>query len=308
MAELAALHDELRPLMFSVAYRMLGNVAEAEDVVQDAFLKMHRTGLAVDRVRSVDAFAVTVTTRLAIDALRSARVRRERYVGSWLPSPLIDTDETDPSLRVEADETVSSAFLAVLERLSPTERAVFLLREVFGYEYAEVGEVVGRTPEACRQLLSRARAALGSDRPRFEPSRERREALAAAFFRALEGGDLTALEELLAADVTFYGDGGGKAPAVRAPLRGRTQVARFLLGLVRQSERFAVTIEQVTVNGQPGARIVTADGALVGVLSVEIADGRVRSLQNQINPDKLRHLGRTADLTLLVGDRSPDEG
>jgi RNA polymerase sigma-70 factor (TIGR02957 family) len=308
MAELAALHDELRPLMFSVAYRMLGNVAEAEDVVQDAFLKMHRTGLAVDRVRSVDAFAVTVTTRLAIDALRSARVRRERYVGSWLPSPLIDTDETDPSLRVEADETVSSALLAVLERLSPTERAVFLLREVFGYEYAEVGEVVGRTPEACRQLLSRARAALGSDRPRFEPSRERREALAAAFFRALEGGDLTALEELLAADVTFYGDGGGKAPAVRAPLRGRTQVARFLLGLVRQSERFAGTIEQVTVNGQPGARIVTADGALVGVLSVEIADGRVRSLQNQINPDKLRHLGRTADLTLLVGDRSPDEG
>jgi RNA polymerase sigma-70 factor (ECF subfamily) len=308
MAELAALHDELRPLMFAVAYRMLGSVAEAEDVVQDAFLKMHRTELDVDEVRSMDAFAVTVTTRLAIDALRSARVRRERYVGTWLPSPLVDAAETDPMLRVEADETLSSAFLTVLERLSPTERAVFLLREVFGYEYAEVAEVVGRTPEACRQLLSRARAALGSDRPRFDPSRERREALAAAFFEALDGGDLAVLEELLAVDVTFYGDGGGKAPAIRAPLHGRTQVARFLFGLVRQSERFTVTLERVTVNGQPGARIVTADGALVGVLSAEIADGQVRSLQNQINPDKLCHLGRVADLTLLMRASASEDG
>ena len=235
MTDVAVRHDELRPVMFSVAYRMLGSVAEAEDVVQDAFLRMH-TNPDPD-VRSPAAYATTVTTRLAIDVLRSARHRREQYVGSWLPEPLVEADDADPALRVVMDDSVSVAMLTLLEGLSPAERAVFVLREAFAYEYAEIAEVLGRSGASCRQLLRRARRRLQEGRPRFRPSRDERDRLADRFFAAVRTGDLAGLEATLAEDVELAGDGGGRAPAVRVPVHGRVQVARFLLGVFRQADR-----------------------------------------------------------------------
>lgn len=293
-------HDELRPLMFSIAYRMLGSVAEAEDVVQEAFLRMHRSELDGTQVESPDAFATTVTTRLAIDALRSARHRREQYVGPWLPEPILATDDADPAWRIEVDESVSMAFLAVLERLSPTERAVFLLREVFAYEYAEIAAVVEKSEANCRQLLARARRHIDEQKPRFDPSPEHRNQLAARFFEAVGSGDLAGLEAMLAHDVTFYGDGGGKAPAIQHPLGGSVAVARFLLGMQSRAKHLQVRTEPLEVNGQPGARFAASDGALLGVLSLEIHGDHVVGLRNQINPDKLGHLGEVGDMFAIL--------
>jgi RNA polymerase sigma-70 factor (ECF subfamily) len=305
MTDLAESHDQLRPLMFSIAYRMLGSVTEAEDVVQDAFLRMHQQTSAGTRLESPEAFATTVTTRLAIDALRSARRRRERYVGPWLPEPLVATDD-DPARRMELDETVSTAFLMLLERLSPLERAVFVLREVFEYGYAEVARILERSEAGCRQLMTRARAHIAEARPRYEPSAEERSRLAQRFFAALQGDDMTALERLLADDVVFYGDGGGKAPAIRKPLVGAEAVGRFLLGLNRRGRALDVVIEPDAVNGEPGARLLAGDGSLLGVLTLHVAGGRITSIGNQINPDKLAHLGRVGDLTALM--RGPEDG
>jgi RNA polymerase sigma-70 factor (ECF subfamily) len=295
-------HDDLRPLMFSVAYRMLGSVSEAEDVVQEAFLRMHHASESGTRADNPEAYATTVTTRLAIDALRSARLRRERYVGSWLPEPLLAVDD-DPARRVEESETLSTAFLVVLETLSPVERAVFLLREVFGYGYDEIAAVVERTEANCRQLMARARKHIDERRPRFEPSRDRRDELARSFFAALNDGDVGALERLLAEDVVFYGDGGGKTAAVRQPLVGALQVARFLANLGRTGAAMGLLVEPATVNGQPGIRVAGDDGVL-GVLSLTIADdGRIAGVHNQINPDKLHHLGPVGDLNAHLADR-----
>lgn len=298
MNDSAASPEKLRPLMFSIAYQMLGSVAEAEDVVQEALLRMHLG--APDDLRSPDAYAVTVTTRLAIDALRSARHRREHYVGPWLPEPLVESEDADPAWRLEMDETVSAAFLVVLETLSPVERAVFLLREVFNYEYGEVASVVGKSEATCRQSFRRARQRLRDSSPRFEPSAEQRDRLAERFFAAVRDGDLAGLEAVLASDVVMYADGGGKAPAVRKPVRGAVQVGRFILGLARQVNRLGFRLEPVHVNGQPGARVSSPDGAVLGVVSLEIRDGRVRTVYNQINPDKLGHLGTVGDLTALL--------
>jgi RNA polymerase sigma-70 factor (ECF subfamily) len=283
-------HDELRPLMFSIAYRMLGSVAEAEDIVQEAFLRMY--GPAAPEARSPEALASTVTTRLAIDHLRSARVRRERYVGAWLPEPLLTAgDAADPARRIEADETVSMAFLVLLENLSPVERAVFLLREVFDYDYGQIAEIVDKSEANCRQILARARRRIEERRPRFEASRERRDELARRFLAACESGDTSELERLLAEDVVFYGDGGGKAPAVTRPVTGAVQVARFVLGIASQVAAAGGRFELTEVNGQPGARLIDGQGRLGAVLELTIADGRVRELRNVLNPDKLGHLG-----------------
>jgi RNA polymerase sigma-70 factor (TIGR02957 family) len=304
MTDLAEQHDELRPLMFSIAYRMLGSVAEAEDVVQEAFLRMHKSFLDGVRIESPDAFATTVTTRLAIDALRSARVRREQYVGPWLPEPLMASTDHEPAHQIDLDESVSIAFLAVLERLSPTERAVFLLREVFGYEFVEIARIIDKSEANCRQQLSRARKHIDAAKPRFDPSPDRRRSLGEQFLAAIKGGDLGGLESLLAEDVVFYGDGGGKAPAIRKPITGRRSVIRSLLGLARQGQRLSVALEPAEANGQPALRLLSGDGALLGVLSLELADGQVVGIRNQINPDKLRHLGRVGDLTgLMQGSR-----
>jgi len=300
VTDLAAAHDELRPLMFSVAYRLLGSVAEAEDVVQDAFLRMHRSMLNGGRPESPEAYATTVATRLAIDTLRSARHRRETYVGPWLPEPLVESDTDDPAWQIEMDETVSLAFLVVLERLSPVERAVFLLRDVFGYAYGDIARVVGKSEANCRQQLLRARRHIGAARSRFEARSEEHRALTERFLTAVRDGDVAGLERLLAEDVVFHADGGGKAPAIQEPLYGASRVARFLTGLVRRGEPLGVRMEPAVANGQPALRLLGSDGALLGVLGLEIAGGQVVALRNQINPDKLAHLGRVGDLNALV--------
>lgn len=306
MTDLGVAHDELRPLMFSIAYRMLGSVAEAEDVVQEAFLRIYAAVEGGEVLDVPDAFATTVTTRLAIDTLRSARIKRETYPGEWLPEPLID-DDTDPARRLEVDDTVSIAFLVVLERLSPVERAVFLLREVFGYEYDEIAAVVEKSEANCRQILARAKAHL-DDRPRFDPSPEERAKLATQFFAALRDGDVKGLERLLADDVTFYGDGGGKVAAIARPLDGISRVASFLLRLMRVGDRFDVRLIPIVANGHPGARLESPTGELVGVMMLDIADGTVQAIRNQINPDKLRHLGEVGDLPALISVRPTDGG
>ena len=288
MADVAVAAERLRPLMFAIAYRMLGSVSEAEDVVQDALLRLHRVDEPVD---SLDAYVTTVTTRLAIDHLRSARARREEYVGCWLPEPVVTSaDETDPAALLERAHDVSLALLVLLERLSPLERAVFLLREVFGYEYRDIGRVVGKSEANCRQLLHRAQKHLQEAGHRFDPSATKRNELSDRFFAACTQGDLPALEQLLAEDVVFYADGGGKATAVRHPIHGRVQVARFVLGLVRHAVTHRWRMERVLVNGGPGFWVLDDQGALVAVLALDTAADQVRALYNVLNPEKLRHL------------------
>jgi RNA polymerase sigma-70 factor (TIGR02957 family) len=289
MKDLAELHSELRPLMFSVAYRMLGSVSEAEDVVQEALLRLHTVP---DSIENPEAYAVTVTTRLAIDQLRTARHRRERYVGPWLPEPLITDGDDDPATRVERASEISLAVLVLLERLSPVERAVFVLREAFGYGYDDIAAIVQRTEGNCRQLFLRARRRIQHETRRFEVSEAERDALADRFFAACADGNLEQLERTLAEDVTFYADGGGKAAAVLTPVRGRSQVARFILGLVRYASTNRSHIQRVLVNGQPGARLVDQKGEVVAVLALEMTAGKVQSLFNVVNPDKLRHLAQ----------------
>jgi RNA polymerase sigma-70 factor (TIGR02957 family) len=296
-ASLARLFEELRPAAFAIAYRMLGSVSEAEDVVQEAFLRLHRMLREGERVESPRAYLATVVTRLCIDQLRSARARRERYVGEWLPEPLLASDEADPARHAEVADSLSLAFLVLLESLSPEQRAAFLLREVFDYPYEEIARIVGKSEDNTRQLVTRARRQVQQRRPRFEASRERREVLARRFFAAAVDGELEALEELLAHDVVLHGDGGGKAPALAHPVHGRAKVARTLLAWFRAAARIGgVSLQAAEVNGQPGALLLDPEGRLVTVLAVDVADGQVQAIRSIVNPDKLRHLGPTANL------------
>jgi RNA polymerase sigma-70 factor (TIGR02957 family) len=296
-ASLARLFEELRPAAFAIAYRMLGSVSEAEDVVQEAFLRLHRMLREGERVESPRAYLSTVVTRLCIDQLRSARARRERYVGEWLPEPLLASDEADPARHAEVADSLSLAFLVLLESLSPEQRAAFLLREVFDYPYDQIARIVGKSEDNTRQLVTRARRQVQEGRPRFEASRERREVLARRFFAAAVDGELEALEELLAHDVVLHGDGGGKAPALAHPVHGRAKVARTLLAWFRAAARIGgVSLQAAEVNGQPGALLLDPEGRLVTVLSVDVADGQVQAIRSIVNPDKLRHLRPTANL------------
>jgi RNA polymerase sigma-70 factor (ECF subfamily) len=290
---------ELRPLLFSVAYRMLGSVAEAEDVVQEAFLRAHRATREGTRVDSPKAYLTAVTTRLAIDQLRSARVRRESYVGQWLPEPLVEDAAPDPTESDDMADSLSMAFLVLLETLSPVERAVFVLREVFGYGYDKIAEIVGKSEVNTRQIATRARRRIEEGRPRFETSSEQRQRLAERFFAAARDGDLGRLEELLATDASFHGDGGGKASAYPRPIDGRDQVGRLVLGLFRRGAALNATLRPVWVNGQPGALTLDPDGRLINVLALDIRDGAVHTIRSVINPDKLEHLGPLADLASL---------
>jgi RNA polymerase sigma-70 factor (ECF subfamily) len=284
------LHPELRPLLFSIAYRMIGSVSEAEDIVQEAFLRYHRTQPA--DVENPKAYLSAVTTRLAIDHLRSARARREEYVGPWLPEPLLsDEGAGDPSAQAELADSLSLAFLVLLERLSPVERAAFLLREVFAYPYDEIAEVIGKSEANARQLVSRARRHVDDERPRFDVSREQHEELTDRFLEATQSGDTEGLMALLADDVYTYTDGGGKVQAARRPIHGRDPVARFMVGIARPERGAAgITLHRVDVNGRPGRLMVDADGRPVGVLSLDVADGLVQTVRIVINPDKLTHL------------------
>jgi RNA polymerase sigma-70 factor, ECF subfamily len=296
-----------RPLLFSIAYRMVGSVSEAEDIVQETFLRAHRAG--PERVDSPKAYLTAITTRLAIDHLRSARVRREEYVGPWLPEPLVtDADDptADPAAHAETADSLSLAFLVLLERLSPVERAVFLLREVFGYDYDEIARVVGKRQDNARQIAARARRHVEAGRPRFEASRRQREELARRFLAAVEEGDTDGLVGMLAADVVIYGDGGGKAPALGQPIHGAVRVARVLLGFARQAERAGLRLRPAEVNGQPGAIAYDPEGNLVSVLALDIADGLVQTVHSIVNPDKLRHLGPLTDWSWMGGERGGD--
>jgi RNA polymerase sigma-70 factor (ECF subfamily) len=245
------------------------------------------------------AYLSAVVTRLAIDELRSARAGRETYVGEWLHEPLVTKDE-DPAAQAEEADSLSMAFLLLLERLTPIERAVFLLHDVFGYGYDEVAAIVDRCEANCRQLALRARSHIESEKPRFDASRKKREELAARFFAAVTEGDVDGLVETLAADVIVYGDGGGKAPQWAAPIVGVECVARLFAGIGVQMLELGVTLQPRVVNGQPGAAFLAPDGRLTNVLSLDIVDGAVQTIRSVINPDKLRHLGPVADVRALL--------
>jgi RNA polymerase sigma-70 factor (TIGR02957 family) len=300
--------EGLRPQAFAIAYRMLGSVAEAEDIVQEALVRVHRALEDGEQIESPRAFVATVATRLAIDQLRSARVRRESYVGDWLPEPLLADSSGDPANQAEIADSLSLAFLVLLESLSPEERAVLLLRDVFDYGYGEIAAIVGKSEANARQLATRARRHVEERRPRFESSREQRDKLASRFFAAAEKGDVGALEALLAHDVVLRGDGGGKAPATARPLHGRSRVARALVAWMKGGLKVpGSTMRPVEVNGQPGALALDANGNLIGVMALDVAGRQIRSVVSIVNPDKLQHLGPVGDLgALLRGSATRD--
>jgi RNA polymerase sigma-70 factor (ECF subfamily) len=284
---------------------MTGSVTEAEDLVQDAFFRLERARQSGVVVESTKAYLAATTTRLAIDHLRSARARRESYVGTWLPEPIVADLHESPEQMAELSDSLSMAFLVLLESLSPVERAVFLLREVFDYSYEDIAQIVDRSEANCRQIFGRARQHLRSHPARYEPSAEHGEALLRSFLAAARGGDLEQLVDLLAADAVFYGDGGGKASALGQPLYGRDRVAAFILNLFRQAPRLGVTVEPVLINGGPGIVTHDSQGKVVSVLSLEVLDGVVQTVRGIVNPDKLAHLGPVSDLATL---RPRDEG
>jgi RNA polymerase sigma-70 factor (ECF subfamily) len=284
--------ERLRPLLFSIAYRILGSVSEAEDAVQETWLRYEAFPA---QPTSAKAFLSAVVTRISIDVLRSARVRREEYVGQWFPEPLLTDPYQDPERSAELADSVSMAALLLLERLSPLERAVFVLREVFGFGFAEVASAVGRSEAACRQLAVRARRHMDAGRPRFEADRRERDELAARFFDALAEGDVEGLRELLAADASLVGDGGGKAPQLARSIIGAGHVARVLTSIFPWLVRIEVTLEPHEVNGQPGAIFRDRDGKVLYTVTLDVLDGQIQTIRSVSNPDKLRHLGPVAD-------------
>ena len=300
--------ESLRPLLFSIAYRMLASVSDAEDVLQEAYLRYRR---AIDEgvaIVSLKAYLTTVVTRLALDHAKSAQQRREEYVGIWLPTPLL-TDEggDDPSARAELADSLSMAFLLVLERLDPVERAVFLLHDVFGYGHDEIATIVEVSPVNSRQIASRARRRVHAERPRFDSSPEERDRLAQQFLAAVTEGDVDGLVRLLADDAVVYGDGGGKAPQWKGPIAGAEHVARLWAGLGRRMREVGVRMELRRINGQPGALVRDRDGRVASAFTLDIHGGVVHAIRSVINPDKLRHLGPLADVRALAA-RARAEG
>ena len=302
MTEREHLFDQLRPVSFAIAYRMLGRVTEAEDVVQEALLRVHRALEAGEQIASPRAFIATVTTRLAINELRSARVRREEYVGEWLPEPIITDGHDDPARHAEMADSLSLAMLVLLESLSPEQRAVLLLLDVFDYDYPQVAEIIGKSQDNVRQLATRARRHLEQRKPRFQTTREQRDKLARRFFAATEQGDLSGLEALLAHDVKLTADGGGKVPALARTLRGRNRVARTLINYLARlaASTPGVSLRPVEVNGSPGALYLDAQKRLIAVGALDIAGGQITGINVIVNPDKLAHLGSLGDLTSLL--------
>lgn len=281
--------EDLRRRGFAVAYRMLGSVAEAEDVVQEALIRYTKVAGTLDEPA---AWITTVVTRLSIDHLRLARVRRESYVGPWIPEPLLEDPDPGPADQVELADSLSQAFLVVLEQLTPVERAAFLLRDVFDYDYGKIADVLDRNEASCRQLVSRANKHLRANRPRFDADPDQRNALLARFLAAAEEGDVGALERMLAEDAVLYGDGGGKVLAVRQPIFGGTEIAGFLVDITRRRQALgAFDLELVSVNGQPGRVLRVHDTQAVwDVLSIDVVDGRIQAIRVVRNPDKLGHL------------------
>jgi RNA polymerase sigma-70 factor (TIGR02957 family) len=301
MSEVPTL-EELRPRAFGVAYRMLGTVSEAEDIAQEGLLRLHLALDRGERIESRRAYLSTVVTRLCIDHLRSARVRRESYVGEWLPEPLVSDGRSDPADHAEVADSLSFAFLVLLESLTPEQRAAFLLREVFDYPYSDIAVIIGTGDANARQLVARARKHVDERRPRFEASPQRSEQLAQSFLAAVSNGDLQALEDLLADDVVLHGDGGGRVRTIPRPVHGREKVARLLLSGMRAAEQFGgLLLRQVQVNGQPGAMVSDAAGKLVAVVVLDFAGGHIGAVRAIVNPDKLRHLDQDASPTGRLG-------
>jgi len=300
--------DDLRPTSFGIAYRMLGSVSEAEDVVQEALLRVHQSLEAGEQIASPRAFVATVTTRLAINELRSARVRREHYVGEWLPEPILTDGRDDPATHAETADSLSLALLVLLESLSPEQRAVLLLHDVFGYGYPEIAEIVGKTEGNARQLATRARREVTAGRPRFQTTKAQHDELARRFFAAAQEGDLGGLESLLAHDVELTGDGGGKAPAMARTLHGRARVARTIMAWLNLRARVPeVSMRPVEVNGGPGALFVDGQERVLAVWAIEIADGVVTHVRSVVNPDKLAHLGPVGDFKALLASHPTSE-
>ena len=294
---MAELLDELRPRAFAISYRMLGSVTEAEDVVQEALLRLHAVLEAGEEIEVPEAYLATVVTRLGINRLRSAQMQRETYIGEWMPEPVVTGGLDDPAVHAEMSDSLSLAFLVLLERLTPEQRAVFLLREVFDYGYDAIAEIVGKSEAACRQLAVRARRHIAQDGPRYEASRQEHDELTRRFMTATETGDLDGLEALLAHDVALHGDGGGKVRAIAHPLFGRRQVARRVLSFMQVVSAIdGFSTRPVEVNGRPGALGLDGQQRVLFVLSLDIADGQIQSVRGIVNPDKLRHLGPVSDL------------
>ena len=296
---------EYRPLLFSIAYGMTGSVGDAEDLVQDAFLGMTRARQAGTTIADPKAYLTTAVKRLGINYLKSARVRRETYVGDWLPEPIVvPADGPGPAEHAELADSLSMAFLVLLETLSPVERAVFMLREVFGYGYPDVARITGKTVVNCRQIFARARqriAAGGQARDSAPPPPRRAEGeeFARRFFEAAAGGDMDALLGMLAPDVVFHGDGGGKAQAIGKPLAGRQRVTRLLVGLLRRGRTLGASLRLAWVNGQPGAVMYDAEGRVISVVQLDVADGVIQEIRSVVNPDKLGHIGPVSDVARL---------
>ncbi len=289
--------EELWPLLFAIAYRILGSVSEAEDAVQETWLRLEASPT---QPTSTKAFLSAVVTRISIDVLRSARRRREEYVGPWFPEPLLTDPYEDPARSAELADSLSMAALLLLERLSPLERAVFVLREVFGLGFPEVASAVGRSEAACRQLAARARRHMDAGRPRFEADYREREKLAARFFDALREGDVDGLRELLAADVQLVGDSGGKAPQWARGIIGVENVARVLASTFPRFVRIEGTLEPHEVNGQPGAIFRDRDNKVLNTWTLDVLDGRIQTIRSVINPDKLGHVGPVADAWAVI--------
>jgi RNA polymerase sigma factor (sigma-70 family) len=298
-----------RPLLFSIAYGMTGSVGDAEDIAQDAFVGLTRARQAGTVITDPKAYLTTAVTRLGINYLRSARVRRETYVGDWLPEPVVvPLGGPGPAEHAELADSLSMAFLVLLDTLSPTERAVFMLREAFGYGYAEVAGITGKTEANCRQIFARARQRIAAggragDAASSPPRRAAGEELARRFFEAAAGGDMEALLGMLAPDVVFHGDGGGKATAIGNPLAGRDRVLRLLLGLFRRGQVLEVSLRLAWVNGQPGAVVYDAEDRVISVLGLDVDGGVVQTIRSVVNPDKLGHLGPVSDLARLPDSR-----
>jgi RNA polymerase sigma-70 factor (ECF subfamily) len=284
--------EKLRPLLFAIAYRILGSVTEAEDAVQETWLRYESSPT---QPTSPKAFLSAVVTRVSIDMLRSARARRETYVGQWFPEPLLTDPYEDPARSAELADSVSMAALLLLERLTPLERAVFVLREVFGFAFPEIAPAVGRSEAACRQLAARARRHMDAGRPRFEADRREREELATRFFDALRDGDIDGLRELLAADVEMVADSGGKAPALARSVFGADNVARVLVSVFPLLIKIDARVEPCALNGQPGAILRDRDGKVVGTLTLDVLGGRIQTIRSVANPEKLEHVGPVAD-------------
>jgi RNA polymerase sigma-70 factor (ECF subfamily) len=292
---------ELRPMLFAIAYRILGSVGEAEDAVQETWVRFQTSAT---EPRSTRSFLSAVVTRISIDVLRSARVRRESYVGNWFPEPLVEDPYDDPERAAELADSVSMASLLLLERLSPLERAVFVLRDVFAFDFREIASAVGRSEDACRQLAVRARRHMEAGRPRFEADRREREELAGRFFEAIREGDVESLRELLAADVQLVADSGGRAPQWGKGAFGAANVARLLGVFLPWLVEVEVTIEEHVLNGQPGAIFRDRDGRVLNTWTIDVLDGRIQAIRTVLNPDKLGHVGPVADAYAVLHEAS----